>query len=66
MSYIRSDLTMGRIKRRAARDSRQKCRLTHFGITKEEDGHLGRINGGVCHGNEKATDGKQCMFGKVE
>jgi hypothetical protein len=30
-----------------ARDSRQERRLTHFSITKEEDGHLGRIDGGV-------------------
>jgi hypothetical protein len=31
------------------RDSRQKCRLTHFSVSEEENGHLGRIEGGVYH-----------------
>lgn len=49
-----------------SRDSRQKCRLTHFSITEEEDGHLGRINGGVCHDHVRRSDWKSCLSDEGE
>ena len=48
------------------RDSRQKCRLTHFGITKEKDRHLGRIDGGVRHDHVQWSGWKRCLSRKAE